>query len=447
MLLSEDGHAALFLAPYGDVVRYCVERGKWYCWNQNRWQIQWPEGMAREYAKRVARLLPEENREMQRFKQRCLSAQGTTGALRQAQVDPRVAVSINDFDSYARELNTPGGILDLAHCVLLPHDPAHMHTRVTTVSPDFAMPCPRWLEFLTETFGGDADLIAFVQRLVGYSFVGEVLEHILPFCFGTGGNGKGVFLETVMALLGDYAQSAPNNFLMSGQTRHETEIAALAGARMVVCTEINDDARFDEAKVKMLTGGDVLRGRFMHKDHFQFTPTHTLWLVGNADPETHIGGRSFERRLKKIPFDHEVIVPEIGLKERLVREEGPAIMAWIARGAADYFRDGLPEPSRVTEATQDYWNEQDTVGRFVAERCKLGGGEFVQTLAAPFRDTYENWCKRELGAEPVTPKALTQQLKRLGIGTKRVTKGTAYLGITILTSEDAEPDRPWQERF
>jgi putative DNA primase/helicase len=81
---------------------------------------------------------------------------------------------------------------------------------------------------------------------------------------------------------------------------HETEIARLAGARMVLCSEVNEDDRFDEAKVKQLTGGDTLTARFMQQDHFSFTPTHHLWLMGNHQPAVRAGGRSFWRRLRLI---------------------------------------------------------------------------------------------------------------------------------------------------
>jgi hypothetical protein len=64
----------------------------------------------------------------------------------------------------------------------------------------------------------------------------------------------------VKSVLGDYAIPAPANFLLAGRDKHETEIARLAGARFVVCSEINQGTRFDEAKVKLLTGGDTLTG-------------------------------------------------------------------------------------------------------------------------------------------------------------------------------------------
>jgi P4 family phage/plasmid primase-like protien len=435
LLRSEDGLATLLLEHHGSVLRHCIEQGKWYAWDGSRWRMQHPEGVAREWVKKVARQLPAGDKPAVAFKVHCLSAKGTSGALRQACTDPRVSVSINAFDVHGRELNTPGGILDLERATLRPSDPDRLHRWVTSVTPDFTAPRPRWDRFLIETFGGDAALIDYVQRLSGYSIIGEVSEHILPLCIGSGGNGKGVYLETVRALLGDYATSAPHKFLMGGITRHETEIADLAGRRLVICSEIEEDDRFAEDKVKLLTGGDALKGRFMHRDYFTFTPTHTLWLVGNVRPSVKAGGRSFWRRLREIPFLNEPLVMNGRLKEELIDAEGPAILAWVAEGAAAYLREGLIEPRRVAEATEEYRSETDTVGRFVAEHCRVGGGNQVQVSVPRLREVYASWCHRVLGEEPVSAKLLSQTLGRLGIGTSRTMASRFYTNITILNEE------------
>jgi len=438
---SEDGHAQLLIQAYGAVIRYAVEQGKWLWWDGARWHVQAKGGMVRELAKEVARQMPEDSPQALRHKTRALSANGTSGALTQACTDDRVVVNVTDLDARPRELNTTGGILDLERKTLVPADPSHLHTHMTACAPDWEADGQLWLDFLDQTFGDDAKLIAWVQRLVGYSAVGEVGPHVLPFCHGSGGNGKGVFLETIMAILGDYAAPAPNDFLMAGRDRHATEIADLAGKRLVVCSEVNEDDRFDEAKVKRLTGGDRLKGRFMARDYFSFEPTHTLWLVGNHDPEMKTGGRSMERRLAKIPFEHEVAEEDRidGLRERLVAECGPAILAWIADGAAAYLAHGLGEPpEQVRRATEEYTHGSDTIAQFIEERCQIGGGQLVQVSMADVRHAYEGFCK-ELGVDPRTPKSLGQSLRRAGVeeGTNRGARGGKhYANLMLLAADD-----------
>jgi putative DNA primase/helicase len=326
-----------------------------------------------------------------------------------------------------------------------------MHTRSTACAPDPAADQTMWRRFLADTFGENQELIAYLQRLVGYSAVGYVGPHVLPFCHGSGGNGKGVFLEAVAGVLGDYATTAPVGFLMAQQhTGHETEIARLAGARMVLCSEVNETDSFDEAKVKQLTGGDTLTARFMRQDHFSFTPTHTLWLMGNHKPAVRSGGRSFWRRLRLIPFLHEVPEDQVveDLQGTLIRDHGPAILAWIAQGAADFHAAGLREPQTVKAATAEYALDQDTVAQFVAERCHVGGGEHVQIKTSVVREAYEAWCYAQ-GEKPITAKAFSIDLcKRFGVDLNKGGKGVRYYsGIGLLaTDEDdekTESDSGW----
>lgn len=450
---SDDRNALALIQRFGDVIRYCPDRGLWLVWDGTRWQ--WQEtggGVVREYAKRVARSLPEETKPEQKYKQRSLAAVGLGGVLAFAQTDSQVVVSINELDTHAWELNTPAGIVDLRSGGVGDPEPGQLHTRSTTVTPDFDADPSVWQQFLTDTFGDDQDLISYLQRLVGYSATGYIGPHILPFAHGSGGNGKGVFLEAITKVLGDYGTTAPNKFLMAQSfAQHETEIARLAGARMVLCSEVDEDDRFDEAKVKQLTGGDSLTARFMRRDHFTFRPTHQLWLIGNHKPAVHSGGRAFWRRLRLIPFVREVPEEKMvdDLQGILARDHGPAILAWIIQGTVDFFNTGLREPDSVKTATAEYERDQDTIARFIDECCRIGGGDNVATKTSKVRDSYEKWCEAE-GETPVNPKAFSQALtRRYGVGRDRLSGGSSggsrsrvYTNIAVLggDEDDGDPD-------
>lgn len=441
---SDDGNALLLVERFGDRIRYCHDRGRWLAWDGQRWQ--WTErsgGVVREYAKRIARSLPEDDNQALTHKRRSLGAIGTTAMLTQASTDGRIMVGLDELDAHPWELNTPLGIVDLRTGRMSPADPRKLHTRMTSCAPDPNADPSVWLEFLHDTFGGDSGLIAYLQRLVGYSAVGLVGPHVLPFCHGSGGNGKGVFLEAQMKVLGDYATTAPSGFLMATpHSKHETEIARLAGARMVLCSEVNEDDHFDEAKVKQLTGGDTLTARFMQQDHFTFAPTHQLWLMGNHKPAVRSGGRSFWRRLRLVPFDHEVPDSKVvdDLQGILASEHGPAILHWIVQGAASYHLSGLQDPPSVKAATEDYAHDQDTVTRFLEEQCVLGGGENVAIKVTLVRAAYERWCA-DAGEVPVSAKAFGMQMTKRGVATRRTNSARLYVGLTLLSDEEnASPD-------
>lgn len=448
---SEDGHSQALIAEYGLELRYCPEMGRWLHWDGFRWHRQ-PAGggIAREFAKAIARSYPDDGG-WATHKKRSLSSAGIGACLALTETDYRITVPIDALDARPWELNTPGGIVDLRTGQLRPAEPRSLHTRSTMCAPDLEADPTAWLTFLDTTFQGDSELIGFIQRLMGYACVGAVREAILPVFYGQGANGKTVLLETVQAVLGDYATVAPQKFLVQGPGQHATEIAALAGARLVIASETNEGERFDEAKVKLLTGGDRIKARFMRQDEFTFTPSHLLVMMTNHRPEVGSGGTSFWRRVREVPFTH--IVPEDArdpeLKERLVEQHGPAIMAWLAQGAAAYARDGLREPTRVKVATQAYEASTDTVARFVEDMVILGGGEAVKVNSAQVREAYEAWCSAE-GERPVSAKALTTQLcSKWPISKVKGSRGVRYLaGLTLATSatDDAphrDPADPW----
>lgn len=440
---TDDTNALALIDTYGHLLRHSADRGRWYAWNGIVWEpCPRTTGIAREYAKRVARSLPVTNADDAKWKRESLSARGITNMLRQAETDERISVTQDQLDAHPWELNTPGGIVDLHTGALHPSAASHLHTRLTACTPDPGADTSAWTDFLDTTFRGDTDLIDYLQRLVGYSAVGMVGAHVLPYCYGSGGNGKGVFLETCVKVLGDYATTAPAGFLMAKQYQgHETELARLSGARMVLCSEVNDDDRFDEGRVKLLTGGDSITARFMHQDHFTFTPTHQLWAMGNHQPHVRAGGPSFWRRLRLIPFLHQVDEADAvdDLQGILSRDHGPAVLAWIIEGAVRYHREGLQAPASVLAATDGYARDQDTVARFLDECCHVGGAPHVQTRVGIIRAAYEKWC-HETGDIPVSAKAFGTALQRHDIASVRTKAARFYSGLALLTDEERVTD-------
>lgn len=161
--------------------------------------------------------------------------------------------------------------------------------------------------------------------MCGYALTGMTNEHALFFLFGTGANGKSVFLKTIAGVMGDYAMTAPiETFSASLNDRHPTELARLQGARLVTATEPREGARWDESKVKLLTGGDRIAARFMRQNFFEFAPQFKLLIAGNHKPRLSSVDEAIRRRLKLLPFT--VTIPEserdLGLAEKLHDEWG-----------------------------------------------------------------------------------------------------------------------------
>lgn len=457
---TDDGNALRFIDTHHTDLRYVPQRSQWLVWDGARWR--WDHaGAVHELARHIARDLPATDRADILHRQSSLSRRGVEAMVALARTDPRIVTLTNRLDARPYDLNTPAGVLDLRAGTIRPPDRDALHTRSTTVAPDFDTEPTGWLRFLADTFAGDPALTTYVQRLLGVSLVGCVLEQILPFAYGEGANGKTTLLGVVQRLIGlgddGYAISAGAELLLATHAQgHPTELARLAGARLVVTSELEEGQRFAEARVKQLTGRDPIGARFIRENFFTFTPTHTLWLLANHEPAVRSGGPAFWRRLRKLPFLHTVPKDQRdpNLEETLIAKEGPAILAWLARGAADYFRDGLSEPDSVRVATAAYERDQDTVARFVEERCAVGPATSpgIAVRVPDLRQAYETWCRVE-GENPLSAKALTLALRsRYGVLSERTPQARMYLGIRLDEassdpssdpSSEAEDDRQW----
>lgn len=420
---TELGLIRAFTHLFNNHIRYNIDRGRFYHWTGTRWEEQTDTGGDTKLAllNFAAALKPpvtdegKPDKEAHALIRYARSHRGSTALLGLLKVQPTIAVPASAFDTHHDELNTPTGIINLRTGELMPHAPTRMHTKQTAVAP--AGTSATWERFLATTFNHDAALTGYMQRLAGYSATGLQREHVFAFAYGTGGNGKSVYYDALTGALGDYAATLPAGFLMKKPfSEHSTELARLNGKRFVVGSETNATDTLDEAKLKMLTGGDRITARFMNKDFFEFTPTHHLHLMGNHQPAVEDGGESVWRRMNLVPFVHTVPAEERDelLPEKLLADAA-AVLAWIIQGAVAYFRDGLQPPEAVRAATEAYKSSQDTVGQFLAAKCDLYPGNKHYTVAVTdLRQAYHIWCAEE-GLEPVKGRALASQLKVHGV--------------------------------
>jgi putative DNA primase/helicase len=248
-------------------------------------------------------------------------------------------------------------------------------TKSAAVSPGGE--CPRWRQFLEEITGRDNELQAYLQRVAGYCLTGVTTEHALFFCYGTGANGKSVFINTLADVWGDYAVSAPmETFVASKTDHHPTDLAMLRGARLVVAHEIEAGRRWAEPKIKTLTGGDRISARFMRQDFFEFTPQFKLLIAGNHKPGLRGVDEAMRRRLHLIPFS--VTIPEAErdprLSEKLQGEWG-GILQWAIDGCLEWRRVGLAPPAAVLDATARYLASQDGIANWLDDCCNQGHDE------------------------------------------------------------------------
>ena len=255
---SEEALALRFSRKCEGELRYVAGWGRWMCWDGTRWREDNTLTVF-DRCRAICRCASTECGDTkERAAMKIASAQTVAAIERLARADRRHATVVEQFDADPMVLNTPGGTVDLRTGELHGHERQQYLTKVTAAAP--GRNCPLWRSFLHRVTDGDSELQAFLQRVIGYCLTGSTREHALFFLYGTGANGKSVFLSTIAGLLGDYAKSAPASaFTASNTEQHPTDVAGLRGARFVTATETEDGRWWAEAKIKNLTGGDRYR--------------------------------------------------------------------------------------------------------------------------------------------------------------------------------------------
>ena len=235
-------------------------------------------------------------------------------------------------------------------------------------------------------------MVAYLARAIGYTLSGFTTAQCLFFLHGRGANGKSTLLETFASLMGELAHKARAQVLMQAERdRIPNEVAALAGKRLVVSSELSDGGRFNEGLIKDLTGGDTMSARFLYGEVFNFRPTFKLWLYGNHKPTINGTDDGIWRRVHLIPFD--VQIPENERDPQLGRKllgELPGILAWAIRGWNDYQQNGLQPPAKVKNATASYREESDILGKFISDRCVEDDDQKAE--AGPLYAAYKEWA-------------------------------------------------------
>lgn len=387
---TDDALALTFTARYSEDWRYCAAWGKWLVWTGSRWQAD--ETLLVHHLIRAICREAALKADSHRLAAKLAASSTVGGVERLARTDRRHASTSEEWDADLFALNTPGGVVNLTTGRLKPHDRRDRMTKLATATPRGE--CLRWLAFLADVTGGDAELQAYLQRMVGYCLTGATSAHALFFLYGTGANGKSVFVNVVSTILGDYAASAPmDTFMEARGDRHPTDLAGLRGARFVASIETEQGRRWNESKVKAITGGDKVSARFMRQDFFEYLPQFKLVIAGNHKPSIRNVDEAMKRRLHLIPFT--VTIPserrDGSLTEKLLAERD-GILAWAVDGCLAWQRDGLQPPACVVSATEEYFEAEDALGQWIEERCLLAKThrEGVSELFTDWRE----WAER-----------------------------------------------------
>ena len=349
--------------------------------------------------------------------------------------------SLSDFDADPWSINCLNGVIDLRTGELREHNSEDLHTKQVAVHYDPNATCPNWVEFLHSVFADDRELVDYVQRCLGYASSGITNEQVLFFLHGAGANGKSTLLDTVSYVLGDYSQKAPSTLLMKRREESiPTDVARLVGTRFVVANETEQGAAWNEPQVKDLTGDETVTARFLRQDFFDFSPSHKLFVAGNHRPTVRGTDEGIWRRIKLIPFSvtFSDSQRDKGLAQRL-RAERAGILTWLVQGCLAWQRQGLAEPTVVSEETAQYRRDEDRIGQFLGDQCVSGDPSYRVTRRDLY-DTYAEWC-RDNGLYAKSQIQFSKEIsERGGFGKSKIMGTRSWTNLRLRRAEDGDSD-------
>lgn len=418
------GNGRLFADIFGEVCRFNTTTDKYMVYDGIRWKDDTGNMITDGLAKRLARVMwvyvgqAAVQDELARKNVNSLQKRGTRNTMIQdAQSYNAIAADMLDADGNL--LNLQNGTLDLMTGELLPHDPAHLLSKVCNASYDPAAVSDEWTRFVSQVMMDDADKIDYLQRVCGYGLLGSAPEDEFYLFYGsTTRNGKSTLLRTIAHLLGDYAQILPPDELAQRQKSGSVNndyLANLRGARFVSVSEPSKGMVLDTATVKNLTGKDVFTVSRKFEHPREIDPVFKIYVATNYLPTVTDDTLFTSGRVAVISFDRHFEDDEQDktLKDRLESpENAPGILNWLLEGLQNYRKRGARRPNAVRAAVSDYAEESDKLGNFIADMLVPVAGQCVSVGHA--LTIYEQWClKNHYQVE--NRKNFQQGLKRKGI--------------------------------
>lgn len=442
---SDDSLAEAFAARYDGEALYVADWKRWMLWRDDAlWKsdsmlaaTHMSRQVCREHGNE-ALVRPDLASKARSIATALTSARTIGNVERLARSDPRLAASATQWDHDPWALNTPGGIVDLQTGTMRRARKDDYVTKSTIVAP--GGDCPTWLRFLEVATAGDKELQGFMQRMAGYCLTGITREHALFFVYGTGGNGKGTFLNTMNWLLNTYARTASMETFVEQKFNSNADtasIAGLMGARMVTAQEVQEGKRWNAERLKEMTGGDVVTARFLHSNPFEYLPQFKLVFAGNHKPTLRNVDEAIKRRLHLIPFT-VTVKPEdrdVHLSAKL-REEAAGILQWAIDGCIDWQNNFLAPPHSVLVATEDYFVEEDSLGTFFDECCYFDSNARVET--GKLYQRYQRWCAAN-GEFTLPRKRWLQQLEHKNMQSLKIGGNMVIEGLRLNESSSAPP--------
>ena len=393
---DDQGHAEAVHCLYGNYIAFNEAYG-WMIWDGTHYvpSVQRINTLIVEVLRR--RLRAAAHLERTDLAKVSKSMAGTVSATR-AMLENLAYILVDEFDAEPDLVNTLSGIVNIRTKKLIPHDPTYKFTWCSPVCYNPNASTDLWLEFLNETVASE-DMITYLQQALGYSITGHTSEECLFYIYGPPRSGKGTLSEVFLAIFPRPIAIEVDFMTFTAKREGDAQnfdLAPMKAARLVFASESNKYQSLNPAKVKSLTGGNLVHCSFKHKDMFTYRPQYAVWLSSNHEVNADADDDALWGRVKIIHFPNSKLGKEDkSLKQRMQTPEIlECVLAWTIEGAYQWYQhegQGLQTPNAVKELTQAQRSSQDSVGLWLEECCEWKEGEWIENNKVML--SYQNWCE------------------------------------------------------
>jgi putative DNA primase/helicase len=342
----------------------------------------------------------------------------------------------DDLDAIPYYLLVGNGVVDLRTGDLRDPRPDMLLSNRLDFDYDPSAECPRWEAFLSEVMKGDADMVGFLSRLIGYGITGETKEQCFGILHGRGANGKTVLIETLSYVFGPITKTVPFSVFEDGAKGNgpSPELARLRGARLTMTSEGDQGKPMKESLVKSMTGSDTITARHLYQEEVEFHPRHLILMATNHKPVFHGVDEGLWRRVKLIPFSRYFAPDERDhyLLDTL-KSEAPGILRWAVEGAVAWYAHGLQDPDPVQAATESYRENSDILAGFYPGVLVEAPG--TDTKLSTIHAAFEEWADEE-GINEYSSRWLSGALEERGLTKARRRSGMIMLGCRLTTEAE-----------
>ena len=301
---------------------------------------------------------------------------------------------------------------------------------------DEAATAPLFQKFLNRVLP-DIAVRKLVAQYVAYVFLRNMkLEKVL-FLYGSGANGKSVFLNIIRNLFGTEQCC---EFSLEGITERECQRAELGHYLLNVSTEIS--TRLKTEVFKKIASREPLQARYLYKQPFTMLDYATSIFAMNELPRDVEQTDAFFRRFLIIPFN--VRIPEEEqdpeLAKKIIDSEMSGVLNWVIRGMQSLIVEGQFDiPDSVRGAVSQFRQESDSVLTHLVEHDRHIGDGCIISLAEMY-SSYRQQCVND-GSKPVSKRIFAKRLRELGYTVEKYGHGRQTV-VFVECVECEEDDVP-----